>query len=188
MSLASSDIKLLKMCEYKELAAAVGVACYGSRSDIANRIQGAPHGAFKLKTSIDKVKKSIVLHKKKQQAAKKNGTEKKTEKKTEKMSEKKTQKKTQKKAKEDHTFTDEDLIDISKHLKNYLADHRKLVDKLLKIFEPELPVSVITGMTQKKAFDELALVLTHMQYVQNIPKRFRFPHIYCIKCTKKDKI
>ena len=76
MSLAPSDIKLLKMREYKELAAAVGVACYGSKTDIANRIQGAPHGAFKLKTSIDKAKKSIVLHKK--QAAKKNA-EKKTQ-------------------------------------------------------------------------------------------------------------
>ena len=53
-ALAPSDIKLLKMREYKELAATVGVACYGSKNDIANRIQGAPHGAFKLKTSIDK--------------------------------------------------------------------------------------------------------------------------------------
>ena len=45
-ALAPSDIKLLKMREYKELAATVGVACYGSKNDIANRIQGAPHGAF----------------------------------------------------------------------------------------------------------------------------------------------
>ena len=71
MSLSPSDIKLLKMREYKELAATVGVACYGSRTDIANRIQGAPHGAFKLKTSIDKAKKAMVLHKKKQEAKQK---------------------------------------------------------------------------------------------------------------------
>ena len=48
MSLSPSDIKLLKMNQYKELATAVGVAYYGSKTDIANRIQSKLNGKAKL--------------------------------------------------------------------------------------------------------------------------------------------
>ena len=61
MSLSPSDIKLLKMNQYKELATAVGVAYYGSKTDIANRIQSKLNGKAKLMTLIDKTKKTVVL-------------------------------------------------------------------------------------------------------------------------------
>ena len=48
MSLSPSDIKLLKMNQYKELATVVGVACYGSKTDIANRIQSKLNGKAKV--------------------------------------------------------------------------------------------------------------------------------------------
>ena len=61
----SPDQKLVNLTQYKELAAKVGVARYGSKIDLVSRIKGASGGKDKLQTLIEKTKKSIVVHKKK---------------------------------------------------------------------------------------------------------------------------
>ena len=57
-----------RLTQYKELAANVGVARYGSKTDLVSRIKGVSGGKDKLQTLIDKAKKSIVAHKKKKAA------------------------------------------------------------------------------------------------------------------------
>ena len=64
----SPDQKLVNLAQYKELAAKVGVARYGSKTDLVSRIKGVSGGKDKLQTLIDKAKKSIVAHKKKKAA------------------------------------------------------------------------------------------------------------------------
>ena len=61
----SPDQKLVNLTQYKELAAKVGVARYGSKTDLVSRIMGVSGGKDKLQTLIGKAKKSIVVHKKK---------------------------------------------------------------------------------------------------------------------------
>ena len=61
----SPDQKLVNLTQYKELAAKVGVARYGSKTDLVSRIKGVSGGKDKLQTLIDKAKKSIVVHKSK---------------------------------------------------------------------------------------------------------------------------
>ena len=61
----STDQKLVNLTQYKELAAKVGVARYGSKTDLVSRIKGVSGGKDKLQTLIAKAKKSIVVRKKK---------------------------------------------------------------------------------------------------------------------------
>ena len=65
----SPDQKLPSLTQYKELAAKVGVARYGSKGDLVSRIKAVSGGKDKLNTLIDKTKKSLVVHKKKKNKA-----------------------------------------------------------------------------------------------------------------------
>ena len=58
-----TDMKIVSLKQFKELADEVGVSHHGSKAAIANRIQSKLNGKAKLMTLIDKTKKTVALHK-----------------------------------------------------------------------------------------------------------------------------
>ena len=148
MSSLSPDQKLLTLAQYKELASSVGVARYGSKQDLVARINGAAGGNTKLMTLIDKAKKSMVLKKGKKEKQKNNG-------------------KTP--AAPDAAVCDnQDDVDFDKlveyltdRMQDKLAGHRDLVNMLLKAFDEDATTTQIRQLSNKKAIETLAILMTH---------------------------
>ena len=142
----SPDQKLVNLTQYKELAAKVGVARYGSKTDLVSRIKGVSGGKDKLQTLIDKAKKSIVVHKKKMGSPKKKTT--------------KSCPKSGCDASEDF---DEFIECLTTHLKDKLVGHRSLVDQMLKVFDEDITPQQLNALSDTEAIKELALVMTHVE-------------------------
>ena len=155
----SPDQKLPSLTQYKELAAKVGVARYGSKGDLVSRIKAVSGGKDKLNTLIDKTKKSLVVHKKKKNKAKaeKKNTEKNNAEKSVVCVD----------CDDDHSDDDSNVLldfdEIVEHLtdrmRNKLAGHRTLVDKMLKVFDEEAVPEEIAKLSDKKAIKQLAIVM-----------------------------
>ena len=153
MSSLSPDQKLLTLTQYKELASSVGVARYGSKQDLVARINGVAGGNTKLMTLIDKAKKSMVLkkEKKEKQAKKNNNTNGKAP-----------------AAPDAAICEDQDDLDFDKlveHLTDRMQDklvgHRDLVNMLLKAFDEDATTTQIHKLSDKKAIEALAILMTH---------------------------
>ena len=149
MSSLSPDQKLLTLTQYKELASSVGVARYGSKQDLVARINGAAGGNTKLMTLIDKAKKSMVLKKGKKEKQKNNNGKAPA-------------------APDAAVCEDQDDVDFDK-LVEYLTDrmqdklvgHRELVNMLLKAFDEDATTTQIHKLSDKKAIEALAILMTH---------------------------
>ena len=145
----SPDQKLVNLTQYKELAAKVGVARYGSKTDLVSRIKGVSGGKDKLQTLIDKAKKSIVVHKKKKAAGSPN---------------KKTPNKSCPKSGCDASEDFDEFIEcLTTHLKDKLVGHRSLVDEMLKVFDEDITPQQLNALSDTEAIKELALVMTHVE-------------------------
>ena len=142
----SPDQKLVNLTQYKELAAKVGVARYGSKTDLVSRIKGVSGGKDKLQTLIDKAKKSIVVHKKKMGSPKK-----------------KTTKSCPKSGCDAGEDFDEFIECLTTHLKDKLVGHRSLVDQMLKVFDEDITPQQLNALSDTEAIKELALVMTHVE-------------------------
>ena len=146
----SPDQKLVNLTQYKELAAKVGVARYGSKTDLVSRIKGVSGGKDKLQTLIDKAKKSIVVHKKKMGSPKK-----------------KTTKSCPKSGCDAGEDFDEFIECLTTHLKDKLVGHRSLVDQMLKVFDEDITPQQLNALSDTEAIKELALVMTHVEESDN---------------------
>ena len=152
MSSLSPDQKLLTLAQYKELASSVGVARYGSKQDLVARINGAAGGNTKLMTLIDKAKKSMVLKKgRKEKQAKKDKAA-----------------ATPNAAVCVVDCEDQDDLNFDKlveHLTDRMQDklvgHRELVNMLLKAFDEDATTTQIHKLSDKKAIEALAILMTH---------------------------
>ena len=145
------DQKLVNLTQYKELAAKVGVARYGSKTDLVSRIKGVSGGKDKLQTLIDKAKKSIVVRKKKNAVG---SPLKKTP----------TKCKSSPKGDCDNGEDFEEFIEcLTTHLKDKLVGHRPLVDEMLKVFYEDITPQQINALSDTKAIKELALIMTHVE-------------------------
>lgn len=146
----SPDQKLVNLTQYKELAAKVGVARYGSKTDLVSRIKGVSGGKDKLQTLIGKAKKSIVVHKKKNVGSPKKKTPTKC----------KSSPKNDCDAGEDF----EEFIEcLTTHLQDKLVGHRPLVNQMLKVFEEDITPQQINALSDTKAIKELAVLMTHVE-------------------------
>ena len=145
----SPDQKLVNLTQYKELAAKVGVARYGSKTDLVSRIKGVSGGKDKLQTLIGKAKKSIVVRKKNKSAA---------------SPLKKTPTKACKGGDCDGGEDFEEFIEcLTTHLKDKLVGHRPLVDQMLKVFDADITLQQINALSDTKAIKELALIMTQVE-------------------------
>ena len=145
----SPDQKLVNLTQYKELAAKVGVARYGSKTDLVSRIKGVSGGKDKLQTLIDKAKKSIVVHKKKKAAG---------------SPKKKTPTKSCPKGGCDAGEDFEEFIEcLTIHLQDKLMGHRPLVNQMLKVFEEDITPQQINALSDTKAIKELAVLMSHVE-------------------------
>ena len=143
----SPDQKLVNLTQYKELAAKIGVARYGSKTDLVSRIKGVSGGKDKLQTLIDKAKKSIVAHKKKMGSPKK----------------KTPTKSCPKRGSDAGEDFDEFIECLTTHLKDKLVGHRSLVDEMLKVFDEDITPQQLNALSDTEAIKELALVMTHVE-------------------------
>ena len=147
----SPDQKLVNLTQYKELAAKVGVARYGSKTDLVSRIKGVSGGKDKLQTLIDKAKKSIVVHKKKKAVG---------------SPLKKTPTKCKYSPKNDCDAGEdfEEFIEcLTTHLQDKLVGHRPLVNQMLKVFLEDITPQQINALSDTKAIKELAVLMTHVE-------------------------
>jgi hypothetical protein len=145
----SPDQKLVNLTQYKELAAKVGVARYGSKTDLVSRIKGVSGGKDKLQTLIDKAKKSIVVHKKKKAVG---------------SPKKKTPTKSCPKGGCDAGEDFEEFIEcLTIHLQDKLEGYRPLVDRLLKVFDEDIAPQQLNALSATEAIKQLALVMTHVE-------------------------
>ena len=149
MSSLSPDQKLLTLAQYKELASSVGVARYGSKQDLVARINGAAGGNTKLMTLIDKAKKSMVLKKGKKEKQKNNNGKAPA-------------------APDAAACDNQDDVDFDKlveyltdRMQDKLAGHRELVNMLLKAFDEDATTTQIRQLSNKKAIEALAILMTH---------------------------
>ena len=150
MSLSPNQ-KLPSLTQYKELAAKVGVARYGSKGDLVSRIKAVSGGKDKLNTLIDKTKKSIVVHKKKKAVG---------------SPLKKTPTKCKSSPKNDCDAGEdfEEFIEcLTAHLQDKLMGHRPLVDQMLKVFDEDITPQQINALSDTNAIKELAVLMTHVE-------------------------
>ena len=146
----SPDQKLVNLTQYKELAAKVGVARYGSKIDLVSRIKGVSGGKDKLQTLIGKAKKSIVVHKKKAVGSPLKKTP--------------TKCKSSPKSDCDAGEDFEEFIEcLAAHLQDKLMGHRPLVNQMLKVFDEDITPQQINALSDTKAIKELAVLMTHVE-------------------------
>ena len=155
----SPDQKLPSLTQYMELAAKVGVARYGSKGDLVSRIKAVSGGKDKLNTLIDKPRRALwcTRRRRTRQRREKKNTEKNNAEKSVVCVD----------CDDDHSDDDSNVLldfdEIVEHLtdrmRNKLAGHRTLVDKMLKVFDEEAVPEEIAKLSDKKAIKQLAIVM-----------------------------
>ena len=155
----SPDQKLPSLTQYKELAAKVASLATARRATLCPASKLSRVARISSTALIDKTKKSLVVHKKKKNKAKaeKKNTEKNNAEKSVVCVD----------CDDDHSDDDSNVLldfdEIVEHLtdrmRNKLAGHRTLVDKMLKVFDEEAVPEEIAKLSDKKAIKQLAIVM-----------------------------